>query len=155
MTIIIGIDPGKSGAAAILWGTGAIDVTRFEKVTEADLAERFSTFKKDGIFEAGDTVAYLEQVGAMPGNAGSSMFVFGESFGFIRGLLVAYGIPYVRVTPKKWQKAVGFTGKMDKGDRKKALKQLAQQYYPSIEKMTNDMADAILIAHYGKLQEGK
>jgi len=153
MTIIIGIDPGKSGAAAILRPSCSVEIVRFEKNTEADIASRF--FSACQVSNGIPAIAYLEQVGAMPGNAGSSMFVFGESFGFIRGLLVAYGIPYVRVTPKKWQKAVGFTGKMDKGDRKKALKQLAQQYFPSIEKMTNDMADAILIAHYGKLQEGK
>jgi crossover junction endodeoxyribonuclease RuvC len=152
MSIIIGIDPGKSGAAAIIWPMGITEVIRFEKWTEADIASRFSTFQARNDVDA---VAYLEQVGAMPGQGVTSMFSFGQSFGFIRGLLVAYGIPFVMVTPQKWQKAVGFTGKMEKGDRKKALKQLAQQYYPSIEKMTNDMADAILIAHYGKLQEAK
>lgn len=152
MSIIIGIDPGKSGAATVLWPSGTTEVIRFEKLTEADIASRFSTFQARNDVDA---IAYLEQVSAMPGQGVTSMFSFGQSFGFIRGLLAAYGIPFVMVTPQKWQKAVGFTGKMEKGDRKKALKQLAQQYYPSIEKMTNDMADAILIAHYGKLQEVK
>ncbi len=150
MTTIIGIDPGKSGAAAIVWPDADLHVIRFEKWTESEIASFFRNWGAGG-----KAIAYLEQVSAMPGQGVTSMFTFGQSFGFIRGLLVAYGIPFVMVTPQKWQKAVGFTGKMEKGDRKKALKQLAQQYYPSIEKMTNDMADAILIAHYGKLQEAK
>ena len=52
--------------------------------------------------------------GARGGHAGqgvTSMFSFGENFGFIQGLLTACGVPYQLVRPQRWKKEFGISGK--------------------------------------------
>ena len=91
---ILGIDPGKSGAATLIDQTGEILCTvRFDKETEHDIAEAFREFfedtknfwndKDDKLF------AFLEQVHAFPKQGVSSTFKFGASYGFLKGVLVA------------------------------------------------------------------
>lgn len=54
-----------------------------------------------------ECVCCLERVGARPGQGVTSMFKFGENFGFIQGLLTACSIPYGLVTPQKWKREKG------------------------------------------------
>jgi hypothetical protein len=61
--------------------------------------------------------------------------------------LTAAGIPFERVTPQKWQKAMGC---MTKGD-KNVSKRRAQELFPQL-KITHAIADALLIAEYGRKQ---
>ena len=48
-------------------------------------------------------MCYLEKVHAMPGQGVTSMFTFGQNYGFLRGLLIARGIPFEEVQPNPWQ----------------------------------------------------
>jgi hypothetical protein len=59
--------------------------------------------------------------------------------------LTAAGIPFTRIRPQVWQKKLGC---MTKGN-KNITKQKAQELFPSI-KVTHAIADALLIATYGK-----
>ena len=93
--------------------------------------------------------AFLEKVHAMPGQGVTSMFTFGRNLGFLRGLLVGYGLPFEDVPPQTWQKGVGVGGSYPtKAHRKRAHKQLAEQLFPRT-KITLADADALLIAEYG------
>jgi hypothetical protein len=62
--------------------------------------------------------------------------------------LTAAGIPFERVRPQAWQKAMGC---MSKGD-KNITKRKAQELFPQI-KVTHATADALLIATYGTRQK--
>ena len=73
------------------------------------------------------------------------MFSFGQGYGFLRGLLTAYRIPFQTVSPSTWQKALGC---LTKGD-KSVTRRKAQEMFPSVE-VTNRNADALLLAWYAK-----
>ena len=136
--IFIGVDPGLSGAiAAIKDGVAKIKVCRCD-TTETDLAN----FLLDLSWK-GNCWAFIERVSAMPGNGVSSMFKFGRSYGFLRGILIATGISFEEVNPVKWQSVMGCRTKGDKN----VSKARAQQLFPA-EKIIHANADAILIAEY-------
>jgi hypothetical protein len=77
----------------------------------------------------------------------TSSFTFGNGFGHLEMALTAAGIPFERVSPQKWQKAMGCLTKGDKNVSKKR----AQELFPSI-KCTHATSDALLIAEYGNRQ---
>jgi hypothetical protein len=138
--IYIGIDPGKSGAMALVWPDGqpATGVCRFD-ATPADHADWLLGF------DLTQAVAVIEKVSSSPQMGVVSAFSFGKSQGFLLGLLTALKVPYHEVTPQKWQKAMGC---MSKGD-KNVTKHAAQKLWPHL-KITHRDADARLIAEYGR-----
>jgi len=141
--LIIGIDPGVSGGIGFVW-TG-FETTRYvHKMPNTD-RDFCDLLAKE--CEGQAAKAYLEKVGgfiAGKPRPGSSMFKFGQSYGFIRGVLAGLKIPYEEVTPNTWMKAM----QCQTGGDKRISKQKAQQLFPTL-KITNQTADAILIAEYG------
>lgn len=138
--IILGIDPGASGAIASFQPGEPQPVETIKlTATERDIADFL------GIRVFAHAFAYLERVHAFPKQGVSGVFTFGQSYGFLRGLLVGLELPFEEVTPQRWQKAMGC---MSKGD-KNVTKARAQQLFPEI-KITHAIADAILIAEYGR-----
>jgi crossover junction endodeoxyribonuclease RuvC len=142
--IYIGIDPGASGGIACIWESGAADAWKMPE-TERDVSQLLCQFSFGKHLELNDVFAVIEQVGPMPGNGVTGMFKFGMNYGFLRGLLTAFEIPFDEARPQKWQKAMGC---MSKGD-KNITKQKAQQLHPEL-KITHATADAILIAEFAR-----
>jgi crossover junction endodeoxyribonuclease RuvC len=140
VSIYIGIDPGVSGGIAVV-GDGEQYLgpprLKLKDATELDIAAFLAYINVDTAF------AVIEQVSSSPQMGVVSAFTFGQSYGFLRGLLSALAIPFVPVRPQKWQKAMGC---MSKGD-KNVTKAKAQQLYPG-EKITHATADALLLATY-------
>lgn len=157
MKAYIGCDPGASGAIAVILENGEVKILRFDKATDKEIWEFVSTL---GFMY--DCFCTLELVGAMPGQGVTSMFSFGDSVGFIRGILTAASIPFERKVPRSWQKALGITPRLierdtnkkivneeSKTEFKRRLKTKSEQLFPQL-KITNDMADALLIAEFTK-----
>lgn len=138
--VIIGIDPGKSGGIARLADDECCTCKMPD--TERDLWDTLSALSHEGV------KAYIEQVHAMPKQGVSSTWVFGQNYGGLRMALIAAGIPFEAVSPAKWQKALGC---MSRGD-KNVTKRRAQELFPSL-KITHAVADALLIAEYGRRRE--
>ena len=141
---IIGIDPGADGAVAIISpNRRRVDVIRFKNRTPQDWAKILSVEMLEPCH------AYLERVGAMPGQGVTSMFSFGRNVGVLMGIMAAIGMPYAEVPPQTWQKGVAIGGKfVTKADRKRAHRDLAQRLFPGVNITLAD-ADALLIAEYG------
>ena len=135
----IGIDPGASGAIAVIYESGNVCWMKNDS-TEHELAD----WVRD-VAEAFDCSAIIEQVNAMPKQGVSSTFKFGKSFGFLIGLLTALRVPYETYRPQAWQKHMRC---MTKGD-KNVSKAAAQRLWPST-KITHANADALLIAEFGR-----
>lgn len=136
MRLWIGVDPGASGAIACLSNEGSVEFIKNDS-TERDLAEWLLDWNCLEAF------GVIERVGAFPGQGVSSTFKFGQSYGFLRGLLIACRIPFEEVSPVKWQTAMGCRS----GGDKNVTKARAQQLFPGV-KITHANADAILIAEY-------
>lgn len=154
--IVVGIDPGLSGAVAVLdvahrrlaihdMPTVLVRSGKSEKrqLAEAVLARILGQVKPEH--------AYLEFVSAMPGQGVSSMFNFGMSYGAIKGVLAALGIPFSTVTPVKWQRDLS-VAKGKEGNRLRAT-QLFPEYAHLFTRIKDDgRADAALIAHWGAVK---
>lgn len=151
----IGIDPGLTGALALMLGDELMEVQdmptmiRSQKhlqVNAAELAKILNSWR-----QVENVVACLELVQAMPGQGVTSMFGFGVSFGIVQGVLGALQIPIMLVTPQSWKKRAGLIGK-----DKDAARTLAQQLYPAAplgRKLDIGRADAILIARFGIIEQ--
>jgi Holliday junction resolvasome RuvABC endonuclease subunit len=136
----IGIDPGTNGGIA--WITDGKPCVEKMPDTLQDLWELLRDIAVEG-----QCVAYLEQVHSSPQMGVKSAFTFGNGFGHLEMALTAAGIPFERVRPQVWQKAMGC---MTKGD-KNVSKRRSQELFPQI-KVTHAIADALLIAAYGAKQ---
>ena len=151
--IILGIDPGLSGALA-LYDTSEQTV----EVFDMPVLELVRNGKKKGEVSAqalanllagrGVKAAYLERVNAMPGQGVTSVFSFGRSTGIVEGILAAYDIPTTLVTPQAWQKAVGQRAGKD-GSRERAMQLFPAQADLFQRKKDDGRSDAALIAYYG------
>ena len=136
--MILGIDPGISGGAAIISKLGTfVQVIAFSKLTVVEVSDWLVNHKP--------SMAYLEGVNAMPGQGVTSSFKFGMNYGMWQGLLAANKIPFQRVYPLKWQTVMSCRT----GGNKNISKNRAQELFPKL-KITHAIADALLIAEYGR-----
>jgi len=146
MSIHIGIDPGINGGIAVLSNQGYAHAYKMPS-TSMDLWELIQEIKVSADFEKYHISATLESVSSSPQMGVKSAFTFGNGFGHLEMALTAAGIPFERVRPQVWQKAMGC---MTKGD-KNVSKRKAQELFPQI-KCTHAVSDALLIASYGAKQ---
>ena len=137
--LYLGVDPGESGAMAVINADG-----RFGDYIKLSSTPRDIWYWINRYAEQID-YAILESVHAMPQQGVSSTFKFGKSFGTCIGLLAASGCRYELVTPQSWQKELSC---MTRGD-KNVTKNRAQELYPNV-KITHAYADAILLAEYAR-----
>jgi len=140
---IIGIDPGWSGGIAYIGKFGII-AKSFTGQTEYDIWRMIIEHAHK------DVVCYMEKVHSMPAQGVASSFKFGHNYGFVRACVMSTLTPIIDVSPMKWQSALGC---LTKGN-KNITKARAQQWFPKI-KVTHGIADALLIAEYGRREEGK
>ena len=145
MNYILGIDPGLTGGIAFIdQKKSIIKPVSVYKLTPQDIANEIIA-KQFSI-----KMAYLEQVHSSPQQGVKSSFTFGVNYGTYIGILTALKIPFILVRPQVWQKHLRC---MSRGD-KNVTKRKAQELFPSI-KMTHYIADALLIAEYGRQKEGE
>ncbi len=151
---VLGCDPGAKGAIAVL----DADTGRLERVFDMPTVEIMvggkakTRISPEILAEelrayAGST-AYVEKVGAMPGQGVTSMFAFGEAYGLLRGVLSGLGIAYTLMPPAVWKKAM----KVPEG--KDGSRAMAAQMFPyaagEFKRVKDDgRAEASLIARAG------
>ncbi len=141
----IGIDPGMSGGIAILDCDGNVISCVNMPDTPMEILEYLKGF-------AEGSVCVLEDVGqGMPGQSSSATAKFARHNGHLEMALLAIGIRTVKCRPQKWEKtyALGTSGKHEKAEWKRMLKERAQQIFPQLgKKVTLKTCDALLIAEY-------
>ncbi len=144
MKAYIGIDPGKTGAAALLTGKGNLDIIDYS--APGNVADSIGEWQSKHYV----ALACIEKVHAMPKQGVSSSFNFGTNYGIWQGIFAAFQIPVTLVTPEKWQKEM--TGKNDGADTKERALNVARRLYPGTDffkrKKDHNRADATLIANY-------
>lgn len=151
MSLILAIDPGLSGAVALV-EDGALRAV-FDMPVMGAAGKRFVNgamlahlIRKSGTPD----IAIIEDVHAMPGQGVVSMFTFGESKGVARGVVAALGIPERMVRPAVWKKDMGL------GTDKEKARMLAIGRWPGCaehfaRKKDHGRAEAALLAIWGQL----
>lgn len=140
--IYIGIDPGKSGAMAII-EDGEIYINTYD-------FETYRLMLRD--LPADICRCCLEQVHAMPKQGTSSTFAFGENYGLIQGILTAFSIPFQLVQPRTWKGEFGLNS-----DKQRSI-DVCRRLFPEVslrrtERCRTDddgMAEALLMAEYAR-----
>lgn len=140
----LGIDPGKLGGIAVLFETGETYVLPYSTQALLDTCRQIQYLRPR---------CCLEKVHAMPKQGVASTFTFGAGWGFIKGVLEAYGISYQEVPPEKWKKEFGLMKK-----DKKASVAICRQLFPQANLRPSDrsrvdsdgMAEALLMAEYAR-----
>jgi hypothetical protein len=146
MTIVMGIDPGISGAVAFYFpmvpGRIAVDDVPVAggEINVAELARLIRVHRP--------TLAVIERVSAMPGQGVTSMFNFGRSYGDVRGVIGAMEVPLHFVTPQKWKKHFGLSSDKEQS-RLRAIRMFPAVADSFKRKKDDGRAEAALIALYG------
>ena len=89
---IIGIDPGLSGAIAILENKKVLKIFDMPVMSEGKKNKRqlnsaqLVNIVRENINNNEEIAVVVEQVNAMPGQGVTSMFNFGQTFGAIKGI---------------------------------------------------------------------
>lgn len=178
MKVTIGIDPGQSGAIAVLVDGAFASFADMPlvprkaggfQVSAAQLAavlrgiqQRYSNAGAIVELNPGEHAIYrsacapipqitavLEQVSAMPGQGVSGMFRFGEAFGVVQGVLGSLGIPTLFVAPVRWKKWAGLIGTEKDVARTVAIQRFPAAATQLARKKDSGRADALLIAAWG------
>lgn len=155
VTYRIGIDPGISGAMALLmyedeWPKllEVVDMPIMAMGTHGQQVNAIELSNQLVSWLAFKPTIFLEQVQSMPGQGVASMFNFGMGYGMIQGVIATLKIPMVLVRPAAWKKKAGLLHTNKDLARTKAL-----QIFPEADlnlKKCIGRADAILIAMYGR-----
>ena len=151
---IIGIDPGLSGAIAVMHDKKVINMYDMPVMAEGKKNKRqlnssqLVNIIKENIHEDEETIVVVEQVNAMPGQGVTSMFNFGQTFGAIKGVCAALKLPIFFVRPSKWKKYFELINSSKDASRTKVI-----EMYPTLsgqlaKKRDVNKSDAILIAKF-------
>jgi hypothetical protein len=144
---IIGIDPGKSGAVAMIepGGTTFTDCLPYDG-TSLDVHRL-----QDILTVEGDCRIFIEKPMVLARQGGS--MTMGTNYGRILATIELMKMPYREVSPQTWiSKILGKTGG-DKGFALAKVKQLfpnAELVLPRCKKPHDGIVDALLIAEWGR-----
>lgn len=149
---VAGIDPGLSGALAIIGEQGVVflDDLPVHRVSsgKAPRSELNLALLRAMLVSQDIDHVVIERIGARPGQGTVSMLRFGYAAGAVAGMVVGLLYPLTFVGPQRWQRAVGC------GPSPEDARQRASQLFPGIagqlsRKKDVHKADAILLAWFG------
>lgn len=144
MTMICGIDVGKTGAIALYYvsyGKNNLDIYDMPVLDDggingAEIAALFREFRPEHVL--------YEKVNSF-GMGRQSAFVFGQGVGVLEGVLATMMIPSGTVTPAKWKKH--FSLGKDKGAARAAATRLFPRKAEMFKRVKDHgRAEAALIA---------
>ncbi len=151
---IIGIDPGLSGAIAVMEDNKVLNLFDIPVMSEGKKNKRqlnsalLVSLLKENIVNHEEVAVVVEQVNAMPGQGVTSMFNFGQTFGAIKGVCAALDLPIFFVRPSKWKKHFELINSSKDSSRTKAIEMYPKLSNQLSKKKDVNKSDAILIARY-------
>ena len=152
--IIIGIDPGVSGAISILENKKVIEIYDMPTMIDGKKNKRqvngsqVTNIIKENLNSEKEIIVVVEHVNAMPGQGVTSMFNFGQSFGVIKGICAALKLPIYFVRPAKWKKYFNLIKTEKDASRTKAIEIFPYISSQLSRKKDANKADAILLASF-------
>ena len=159
MTNIVGVDLGSKGALALLSPDGALLAVEDMPILRDGPGKRPNVnapLLAEIVYRWQATQAFVEFVGARPGEGPTGAFSFGRSRGVVEGVCAASGLPVAFLTPPTWRRAVGIPpGKDGAKDaaRSEAIRRWPHKASFFARVKDDGRAEAALIALVG-LQKG-
>lgn len=154
--IVVGVDPGLTGAIAFLDSRGSMVVCDIPTV-EVDGAGMVKR-KVDGLALArlvrehcpvsDDALVVCEAVRAMPGNAIQTQGSLMRSLGAIEAVFEVLRFPVLMIQPQVWKRHFGL--KADKGESLRVARTLYPHCTAISRAKDHNRAESLLIAHYGQ-----
>lgn len=161
--IYIGIDPGQSGAIAIISETNtAVEKMQVQKqgllknrVSGKSLRELFSFVSKKG-----PVTIIAEEQGVRAITAKKAAFAMGINYAILLESLEyasQLGCRVIMVKPQQWKKTLGVIGKSSI-DKKHATIDLVKRIFPDVNinkprsGVDDNKADALALAEYGRIK---
>ncbi len=148
--VILGIDPGLTGALALL-SNGGIEVFDVPTMKARVRGREVNWPEVARWVDAAGHIdhAVIEAVAAMPKQGVASMFKFGFTAGGLRGIVAAHFIPVTMVSPQRWKREMGVPKEKD------AARARASELFPShcdlfVRVKDHGRAEAALIALWGR-----
>ena len=151
---ILGIDPGLSGAIAILEEKKVLSIFDMPVMADGKKNKRqlnsaqLVNIIRENIVGAHEIAVIVEQVNAMPGQGVTSMFNFGQTFGALKGICAALELPIFFVRPSKWKKHFELINSSKDASRTKAIEMYPKLSNQLSKKKDVNKSDAILIARF-------
>lgn len=169
MTLVLGIDPGHSGALAVYdsdakrivsiddmptWFQVVGTKKKRPRIDALALADLFETYEMMGV-----GMIVIEAVGGRPSQSASAAFVFGYGYGLLYMCGLYSRIPLETVQPGTWKRVMNIQGKGKADDT--AIMQRANELFgddrdkfhtPGRRRNTAprvDRAEAAMLAKYG------
>lgn len=129
MTLLVGVDPGLSGAVAIIKPDTMTLIGGYQlpagdgRVLVPDLLDRL-----DELAPLDVTQVVIEQVHSMPRQGTVSTFTFGRAFGTLEGVIQARRWPIAYITPAVWKRRLSLPR-----DDKDGARQWARNQWPETD----------------------
>ncbi len=154
--LIIGIDPGISGAICFMEDGKITDVIEMPSMAEGkknkkqvnssqifnEISSKIKNYNKN------EVKVVIEHVTAMPGQGVTSMFNFGQSFGVLKGICSAMQLSMFFIRPAKWKKYFGLINTEKDASRTKVIEIFPYISSELSRKKDSNKADAVLIASF-------
>ena len=146
---VFGIDPGLSGAIAIIENNKVLSIFDMPVMAEGKKNKRqlnsaqLVSIIKENISIRDEVAVVVEQVNAMPGQGVTSMFNFGQTFGAIKGICAALELPIFFVRPSKWKKHFELINSSKDSSRTKVI-----EMYPKLSHQLSKKKTLINLMQY-------
>lgn len=102
---VVGVDPGLSGAVALLDDEELLDAWDIQSADGAVMAGALT----DVLATWNPDLVVVEAVHSMPGQGVSTTFKFGRALGTVEGIVAALGYPVAYIAPHTWKSAMKVT----------------------------------------------
>ncbi len=149
---LLGIDIGVVGALALLTETGElIDIADMPVLDDGPAGRRSVNAALLANIIAGwqPSTAFIETVGARPGEGAVGAFAFGRSRGVVEGVLGAQAVPFAFITPATWKRTVGLALASKDAARGEAIRRWPSHAQKFARVKDDGRAEAALIAVAG------
>lgn len=147
--MIVGIDPGNSGAVALVSHLGVLEDAFDMPVVDKAVSPALLFQALDDYYADVD-LCVIERVASMPKQGVASTFKFGTAYGIAQGVVAGLGWRTVLVTPQTWKKAMGCTADKERS-RRLAIERWPDRAHLFARKKDDGRAEAALMAEYGRL----
>lgn len=148
-TAILGIDPGLSGALALLDVDGSLEVVDMPTLQlKKRVIDEYALARIIDDWAGRVREVWLEQVATRPGEGAVGAFTFGRGYGLLRGICAANFLTIIDVTPQTWKRALRVPAEKD-GARAAASRVFPRHAGMWARVKDDGRAEAALIARHG------